>query len=227
MVYRVKAMRAAETTVGYGGGDRRQPRLPAPPTQARGVEKRDRLYRAALARFRAEGLAGTRVEDVIDDAGVSWATFFRYFPCKEDVLLEAAARHFHEQVLPVVVNGVNDRRLRVRTVTERTFAALLQPAELTVSLHKDALLEVFANPDRFAALVNLDQPQPIVGLVAHLLQTGQERGEVRNDVDAGAAALTVVAGVSFPGVQAVNAGIDPRPVVSAALDILWAGVADH
>jgi hypothetical protein len=127
----------------------------------------------------------------------------------------------------VVVNGVNDRRLRVRTVTERTFAALLQPAELTVSLHKDALLEVFANPDRFAALVNLDQPQPIVGLVTHLLQTGQERGEVRNDVDAGAAALTVVAGVSFPGVQAVNAGIDPRPVVSAALDILWAGVADH
>ena len=35
---------------------------------------------------------------MIADAGVSWATFFRYFPRKEDVLIELAARHFREQV---------------------------------------------------------------------------------------------------------------------------------
>jgi AcrR family transcriptional regulator len=227
MVYRVKPMRPGQTTVGYATGDRRQPRLPAPPTQARGVEKRDRLYRAALARFRADGVATTRVEDVIADVGVSWATFFRYFPRKEDVLIEAAARHFREQVLPVATGGANDRRLRLRTVTERTFAALLEAAELTPSLHSEALLEVFAYPDRFAALVDIDQQQPMVGVVAKLLAEGQERGEVRGDVDAGAAALTVVAGVSFPGVQAISAGIDPGPTVSAALDILWAGLANH
>ena len=47
-----------------------------------------------LERFRADGVAATKVEDVIADADVSWATFFRYFPRKGDVLIEAAVRHF-------------------------------------------------------------------------------------------------------------------------------------
>ena len=52
------------------------------------------IYQAAIARFRVEGFAATKVDDVIADAGVSWGTFFRYFPRKGDVLSEAAARHF-------------------------------------------------------------------------------------------------------------------------------------
>src|SRR5689334_14928376 len=139
MVYGVKAMGPAETTVGYVSGEGPHPRLPVRPTQARGADKRDRLYRAAIARFRVDGLAATRVEDVIADAEVSWATFFRYFPRKEDILLEAAARHFREQVVPVAINGAKDRRLRLRTVTERAFAALLTAAELSPSLHSEAL----------------------------------------------------------------------------------------
>src|SRR5690242_8884028 len=87
-------------------------RLPQPPKQARGVQKRDRLYAAALARFEREGVAETRVEDVIADAGVSWATFFRYFPRKEDVLIEAIARHFRTHALPMVQRARADRRTR-------------------------------------------------------------------------------------------------------------------
>src|SRR6476659_3334029 len=125
------------TFVGYGGGTSQSP-LPAPPTQARGADKRDRLYDAAIARYRDVGVADTRVEDVIADAEVSWATFFRYFPRKEAVLLE--------------------------------------PADMPPALHNAALLEVFASPARFSALVG-DQPQPVIGLVAELLAEGQRRGE--------------------------------------------------
>ena len=74
--------------------------MPSPPTQARGFEKRDPIYQAAIARFRVEGFAATKVDDVIADAGVSWGTFFRYFPRKGDVLSEAAARHFRDHVRP-------------------------------------------------------------------------------------------------------------------------------
>ncbi len=169
--------REGTSFVGYGSGTSQSP-LPAPPTQARGVEKRDRLYAAAMARYREAGVADTRVEDVIADAEVSWATFFRYFPRKEDVLLEGAARHFRDRVRAVAEQGLEDGRLRIRTVVERTFAALLEPADMARALHNAALLEVFASPSRFAALVG-DQPQPVIGLVAELLAEGQRRGEVQ------------------------------------------------
>ena len=210
--------------VGFGGGGRQSP-LPAPPTQARGVEKRDRLYDAAIARYREAGVADTRVEDVIADAEVSWATFFRYFPRKEDVLLEGAARHFRDQVRPVAKRGLRDHRLSIRTVIQRTFGAILEPAELPPELHSNALLEVLANPARFAALVG-DHPQPVIGLMAELLAEGQRRLEVRSDIDAALAALALSAGCMFPAAQAAAAGADPAGSASGALEILWGGLAD-
>ena len=198
------------------------PRLPAP-TQARGVEKRERIYQAAVARFREHGVKGTRVEDVIGDAGVSWATFFRYFPRKEDVLLEAAARHFREHVKVVAETGLADRRLRMRTVMERTFAELLGPADIPGELNAAAMLEAFASPPRFAEFVG-EGPFPMVQLVAKLLSEGQQRGEVDQALEPAAAAMTVVAGVVFPAVQAAAAGQDPRPGVEHALAILWRGL---
>jgi AcrR family transcriptional regulator len=213
--------------VGYGGSEGGSARLPSPPTQARGVEKRDRIYRAALARYEDHGIASTRVEDVIADAEVSWATFFRYFPRKEDVLIELAARHYRDRVRAVSDQGLRDHRLRVRTVTERTFAALLRPGECSPALHSAALLEVFANPASFAALVDDGHPQPMVGLVAELLAEAQRRGELRPGIDPGAAALTVVAGALLPGAQAAAAGIDPIAPVGSALDLIWGGLASR
>jgi AcrR family transcriptional regulator len=211
--------------VGYGEGGSDQSELPSPPTQARGTEKRDRIYRAAITRFEADGVTGTRVEDVIADAGVSWATFFRYFPRKGDVLLEVAARHFRKHVRAAARRGLRDGRLKVRTVTQRTFAALLEAAEVSPALHSTAMLEVFAYPARFAAIVDDGHAQPMVGLVAELLAEAQRRGEVRAELDPGAAALTVVAGGLFPGAQAAAIGANPSGSVRMALDLLWEGVS--
>jgi AcrR family transcriptional regulator len=225
MVNRMEPVAEDSSLVGYGDGAR-QSVLPAPPTQARGVDKRDRLYDAAIARYTQAGVTDTKVEDVIADADVSWATFFRYFPRKEDVLLEGAARHFRDRVRTVAEQGVRDRRFKVRTVIERTFTALLTPAELPPALHSAALLEVFASPARFAALVG-DHPQPVIGLVAQLLEEGQRRGEVRADVEVGLAALSLSAGCMFPAVQTAALGGDPVNSAFGALDILWGGLADQ
>jgi AcrR family transcriptional regulator len=218
-----KGRRRESTMVGYGRGDR-EAKLPEPPTQARGAEKRERLYRAALARFQRSGVAETRVEDVIADAGVSWATFFRYFPRKEDVLVEAAARHFRERVVPIAERAVRDRRIRVRGATRRALQAMLEPDELSPELHVQAFLEVFSRPARFAAMVGDESPAPMIGLIAALLSEGQRRGEVDPKLNAGVAAMTVGAGVVFPAVQAAAAGADPAPSIAQALDVLWAGL---
>jgi AcrR family transcriptional regulator len=210
--------------VGYGSDKQATGTLPTPPTQARGVDKRDRIYQAAMARYASQGVAATTVEEVIAEAGVSWATFFRYFPRKQDVLLEHAARHFRTHVKSTAQAGLGDRRLRVRTVLERTFAALLESGDVPSELHIAAILEVFANPPRFAALVGEGHPQPMVGLVAGLLTEASDRGELRTGVDPGLGALTVVAGALFPAAQAAAIGADPEAPMQAALDVVWRGV---
>jgi AcrR family transcriptional regulator len=171
-------------------------------------------------------VAQTRIEDIILDAGVSWATFFRYFPRKGDVLIELAAQHFRGSVRAVAAAALADRRLRTRTVIERVFSALLTPVAGAASaeLHTAALLEVFAHPPRFAALVAEGDPLPVVGLVAEILGEGHMRGELRPGLDPAAVALTTVAGALFPAVQAAAAGADPGQPLAAALDLLWAGL---
>jgi AcrR family transcriptional regulator len=211
--------------VGYAAGEARTARMPVPPTQARGFEKRDRIYRAAIERFRADGVAATTVDDVIADAGVSWATFFRYFPRKGDVLIEAAARHFRDHVWPSVEASLADRRLKMSTVVRRLLVSLLQPAGLPSALHGAALLEIFANPDRFAALVGEGPAPPVTVLLEEVLAEGQRRGEVRPDLDTAVAALTVIAGTALIGAQAVTVGIDPSEPVAASLEITWRGIA--
>ncbi len=210
--------------VGYGDAAAGGTPLPSPPTQTRGAEKRDRIYRAALARFESEGVGATRIEDVIAEAEVSWATFFRYFPRKEDVLIEMAARHFRERVRPAAGDAIAGDRPGARAAVERIFTGLLDAAEVSPALHSAALLEVFANPARFAAIVGDGHPQPLVALVAELLAGAQTRGELRPGLDPAAAALTVVAGALFPAAQAAALGADPGVAVNGALDLLWEGL---
>jgi AcrR family transcriptional regulator len=214
-----------QALVGYGAGEARTTRMPTPPTQARGFEKRDRIYRAAIKRFRADGVAATKVDHVIADAGVSWATFFRYFPRKGDVLIEAAARHFRDHVRPSAEASLADRRLKMSTVVRRLLISLLRPADLPPALHGAALLEIFANPDRFAALVGEAPAPPVTVLLEELLAEGQRRGEVRRDLDPAVAALTVIAGTALIGAQAVAIGVDPSEPVTASLEISWRGIA--
>jgi TetR/AcrR family transcriptional regulator, repressor for uid operon len=210
--------------VGYAAGDERPARMPVPPTQARGFEKRDRIYEAAIARFQADGVGATKVDDVIADADVSWATFFRYFPRKGDVLIEAAARHFRDHVRPSTAAALGDGRLKISTVVQRLLISLLRPADLPASLHGAALLEIFAHPDRFAALVDDGHAQVVPGLLEEILAEGQKRGEVREDLNTAVAALTVIAGTALIGAQAVAIGIDPTEPVAASLEINWRGI---
>jgi AcrR family transcriptional regulator len=215
-----------ERSTAFGLGGATATALPLPPTQARGAEKRDRLYAAALERFDRLGVDATRVEDVVDDAGVSWATFFRYFPRKEDVLIEGAARHYRDRVRPVAEAGIRSRR-RVRTVINDVFIALCTAGDLPPLLHASALLQVIANPGRFAALLDDGSAQPLIELLTEVVAEGQRRGEVRDDVPAVAIGMTIAAGAFYPGVQAAAIGGDAAAAMTAALELIWDGAGEQ
>ena len=56
------------------------------------VERRDRLYEAALTLFRAQGYENTTVDQIARQAEVAKGTFFNYFPTKDAVLRYMGAR---------------------------------------------------------------------------------------------------------------------------------------
>ncbi len=49
---------------------------------------RRKVFEAALAIFRRDGVAGARIEDIAKAAGVSRGTFYFHFPTKKDVLVQ-------------------------------------------------------------------------------------------------------------------------------------------
>ncbi len=66
---------------------------------------RRRVFEAALAIFRRDGVAQSRIEDIANAAGVSRGTFYFHFPTKDDVLaqlLRESEQHVvaHIEALP-------------------------------------------------------------------------------------------------------------------------------
>lgn len=171
--------------------------LPPKPRQARGAVARSSVYDAALHRFARHGVAATRIEDVVADAEVAWGTFYRWFPRKQDVLLEAAVRHLRERVTPAVEAGLDQPERDARDVALELFTTLLDRGPHPVSLFGEILGEVMSNRARFAGMYGED-PQPIMALIARVVTHGQRRGELRADLDPLTLAVTLFAGAAFP-----------------------------
>lgn len=201
----------------------------AVPTQRRSVASRQKLFEIAMRRFEEDGVRATRIEDIVGEAGVAWGTFFHYFPRKEDLLLFAAAEHFRAYVRPAFEEGIAQPDWSARLVTREVLAQVMIP-RYSPSLHAEILAEMVRHPPRFVAILG-EGDLPIIVLISRLLAEGQERGEVRADVDPFEAAVVIGAGVLFSNnriLHAVAAGHLPGDEIAAmadrALDIAWAGV---
>ena len=97
------------------------------PRQRRGVEAREKLFQAAMREFEIRGVAGSRVENIVAEVGISWGSFFRYFPRKEDVLLFGAAKHFREHLRPTYEAGIKDPGRDTLSVARELFDQMTQP----------------------------------------------------------------------------------------------------
>ena len=206
------------------------PPLPPTPQQDRGKARRQALYDASVRAFASSGFEDARVEDIVDAVGVSWGTFWRYFPRKQDVLLVMGVEHWAR------VKAAADRATTddgpVRPALRDLFAALLV-SDWPSHLHGAMLREIALTPTRYSALLGEDGT-PWIQFIAQLLTRGQERGEVRTDVDAGTLAAVVAAGVLFPAIQGgyedlrslrglPGAG-DPIAILDRAFPVSWRGV---
>ena len=207
-----------------------KPRHPlgAVPQQQRGIEKRRLLFEAAMKEFSRHGVDGARVDDIVAQAGVGWGTFFHYFPRKEDVLLAAAADH-QKRAEAAMERAAADESKSVRDVVFAAYEATAKP-KYSVRLHIAIIREVLASPARFERMLDPGSG-PIYKRIASLLEIGQQRGEVRTDIDAellarilNSAILVTAARVGIPGAVGLPRDAELAELVRTTFRVVWAGI---
>jgi AcrR family transcriptional regulator len=159
------------------------------------AKTRAAIQRHALALFREQGYDATTVEQIAEAAEVSPSTFFRYFPTKEDVVLQddmdpVLVAAFHAQ--PAELSPVQALRGALRDV----FAGLSEE-EWSVAQERHALTN--SVPELRAR--QLDEFYRTVQLLADALA---ERVGRRSDDFAVRALAGAVIGVGISSMLAAN-----------------------
>lgn len=166
------------------------------PRQARAIETRRRVYEAAIAEFQRVGVEAARIEDIVSAAGVSWGTFFTYFPTKEDVILEAAVvtcQAFADACRAGVASGA-----RTGIVVGDAFRAMRRTAPPPGPIRNAIMQGITNDPGRLSDHLGDDVPNPVLAM-SRVLEAGQRRGEIRDDQPAESLAAVLVHAVIASG----------------------------
>jgi TetR/AcrR family transcriptional regulator, repressor for uid operon len=144
-------------------------------------ERRQQILAGARTCFLRKGFHAASTADISQEAGVSVANLYQYFPSKQDLVLAIA-----EQDLEADFELGNALR-RPGTLFERLealFSALIEEAERpgAFSLRLEIFAEAARNPEMRVALARMDA-QLVRGL-ARTIQKAQKRGELAPDLDA-------------------------------------------
>jgi AcrR family transcriptional regulator len=140
-------------------------------------ELRGRIYDEAGRLFLRQGFDETTVEQIAETADVSQATFFNYFPSKDDLIQQMTS-----EVLGVVQLLVEEQRKRDASTRARIGEMAGRATQLiqnTQLLTRDLLRALMRKPGGSGALL-----ADVRHALAEFIRDGQERGDVRADRDA-------------------------------------------
>jgi len=190
--------------------------------QRRSADIRERLFRAALNLFAQKGFAETTVEDITEAADVGKGTFFNYFPSKDHILLafvemqlgklEAAIEMARQtgEPMPEFLRSLGIRMTQEPTRNPAIVRAVLQ-AYLSTTPVREAMM---------------DLQKRMHSLHTQMVQLGQDRGEIRNDLPA--AEIACVFRQTIFGTLLIwslygDATLHAR--IETAFSLLWTGLA--
>jgi len=202
------------------------PTLPLPhPSnrrERRSIELRERIFRAALDLFAKQGFAETTVEDITDSADVGKGTFFNYFPSKDHILLA-----FAEMQLAKLRLAVDEARRTSQPMPQfmRSLAALMtQEPTRNPDIIRVLLLAFLSNSQVREAM--LDLQARVLAFHTEMIQLGQGRGEIRDDLPAAEIALVfrqTIFGTLLIWSLYGDASLQSR--MDSAFEIIWSGLS--
>lgn len=80
-------------------------KTPVKPKTPQGKQTRERLIKAAIKSIGEQGIAATRVDDLVRAVGCAHGTFYKYFASKLDLVRQVMTevyQEIHEEVLPPI-----------------------------------------------------------------------------------------------------------------------------
>lgn len=183
------------------------------------LDTRERVFEAALAEFARVGVGQTQIERIVQLAGVSVGTFYRYFPGKDAVLLELQQRLVREVVL-----NFAERARRMSTLHELLHlfveSVLAAPESVALDLQREAV----------ALVVRTDWPvpdwwgHPMFGKLTTAIARAKQSGEIRTELAPeklmqiiSTSIFGFAAGVVVPSTERLN---DARLLVDMLLESL-------
>ena len=195
---------------------------PSDRRQRRSADIRERLFRAALELFAKKGFVETTVEDITEAADVGKGTFFNYFPSKDHILLA-----FGEMQLSKLEDAIEMVRRTDQPMPEflRSLALRMTQEPTRNPAIIRALLQAYLSTTPVRAAM-MDLQARVHHLHSQLVQLGQERGEIRNDLPA--AEIAHVFRQTIFGTLLIwslygDATLHSR--IETAFHLLWSGLA--
>lgn len=156
-----------------GAGRAASPRLPS-----RREATRESVVDAALRLFAERGYLGVRVQDIAREAGVSRATFYKYFSEREEILAGLFERLLGVESEPDV------EALQLAGQTEVRITRLLTSAATKMLKQEQLARFVYSLPVRHSALLRPGSTTTpyVLQHVRQLLEEGVVQGDVRTDL---------------------------------------------
>ncbi len=140
------------------------------------VERRERLYEAALALFRSQGYDGTTVADITRRAGLAKGTFFNYFPTKDAVLRYLGAREVGRLGAATLASNSSSSLTRLKRLMGALGASLEKDRDLVSLIFRSGVTA----PELLAGDAGGFSIQPAASL---LIRQAQRGGEINPDFD--------------------------------------------
>ena len=147
-------------------------------------EKRRQILDAAVRVFARKGFHSSRVGDIAEEAGVAHGLLYHYFSSKDEVLETVFRENW-----AVLLERVHAVEQSEQTATEqlRDVASILLGTWLrTPDIVRVLVREIARSPEVQDRIGELVKP---LGSIRRIIERGQERRELRRDVDPGLAAI--------------------------------------
>jgi|HubBroStandDraft_4_1064222.scaffolds.fasta_scaffold195489_2 AcrR family transcriptional regulator len=188
------------------------------------LDVRARLFRAAIELFGVRGFTATTVEDITELADVGKGTFFNYFPTKEHLMMAYSDGRVDK--IRAALEKARAGKEPIGAVLRQLHRALVFEASHTQQFACSMLVTMISSvPVRKLACARMEEGR---ALGAQLMAIGQQRGEIRSDIDATELYFLfqqmAFGGVFFFALKEVG---DREKYFKSSFDLFWSGIEVH
>jgi TetR/AcrR family fatty acid metabolism transcriptional regulator len=156
------------------------------PKGAAAADKRRLILDAAVRVFARQGYGGCRVSDIADEAGVAYGLVYHYFRSKDAVLDTLFLERWN--VLVETIREVDAREQPVDRKLHAVAGFIIDSYRHDPDLMKVIIVEVTRAANTFGR-THLEKIREAYQAISDLVESAQERGELRADITAEFAAM--------------------------------------